>query len=210
VTLQALAAVMGGTQSLHTNSKDEALWLPTEKSVRVALRTQQIIATESGVADTVDPLGGSYLVEYLTDEIEKRAAAYLDTIDAMGGALPAIENGYIQNEIQDAAYAYQRAIESGDQVVVGINQYQTEEKVELERLTVNPAIEQDQRKRLADLRKKRDNGRVNELLDQLDKSARGTENLMPLLVTCVENDITLGEICSCLRKVWGEYQPSTM
>jgi methylmalonyl-CoA mutase N-terminal domain/subunit len=210
VTLQALAAVMGGTQSLHTNSKDEALWLPTEKSVRVALRTQQIIATESGVADTVDPLGGSYLVEYLTDEIEKRAAAYLDKIDAMGGALPAIENGYIQNEIQDAAYAYQRAIESGDQVVVGINQYQTEEKVELERLTVNPAIEQDQRKRLADLRKKRDNGRVNELLDQLDKSARGTENLMPLLVTCVENDITLGEICSCLRKVWGEYQPSTM
>jgi methylmalonyl-CoA mutase, N-terminal domain len=210
VTLQALAAVMGGTQSLHTNSKDEALWLPTEKSVRVALRTQQIIATESGVADTADPLGGSYLVEYLTDEIERRAAAYLDKIDAMGGALPAIENGYIQNEIQDAAYVYQRAIESGEQVVVGINQYQTEEKVELERLTVNPAIEQDQRKRLADLRKKRDNGRVNELLDQLDKSARGTENLMPLLVTCVENDITLGEICSCLRKVWGEYQPSTM
>jgi methylmalonyl-CoA mutase N-terminal domain/subunit len=210
VTLQALAAVMGGTQSLHTNSKDEALWLPTEKSVRVALRTQQIIATESGVADTADPLGGSYLVEYLTDEIERRATDYLDKIDAMGGALPAIENGYIQNEIQDAAYAYQRAIESGDQVVVGINQYQTEEKVELERLTVNPAIEQDQRKRLADLRKKRDNGRVNELLDQLDKSARGTDNLMPLLVTCVENDITLGEICSCLRKVWGEYQPSTM
>jgi methylmalonyl-CoA mutase N-terminal domain/subunit len=210
VTLQALAAVMGGTQSLHTNSKDEALWLPTEKSVRVALRTQQIIATESGVADTADPLGGAYLVEYLTDEIEKRAAAYLDKIDAMGGALPAIENGYIQNEIQDAAYAYQRAIESGEQVVVGINQYQSEEKVELERLTVNPAIEADQCKRLAALRQKRDNGRVTDLLVQLDGTARGNENLMPLLVTCVENDITLGEICACLRKVWGEYQPSTM
>ena len=210
VTLQALAAVMGGTQSLHTNSKDEALWLPTEKSVRVALRTQQIIATESGVADTADPLGGAYLVEYLTDEIEKKATAYLDKIDAMGGALPAIEVGYVQNEIQDAAYAYQRAIESGDQVVVGINQYQSEEKVELERLTVNPAIEQEQRKRLAVLRQKRDAGKVSELLGQLDKAAHGKENLMPLLVTCVENDITLGEICSCLRKVWGEYQPSTM
>lgn len=210
VTLQALAAVMGGTQSLHTNSKDEALWLPTEKSVRVALRTQQIIATESGVADTADPLGGSYLVEYLTDEIEKRAAAYLDKIDAMGGALPAIENGYIQNEIQDAAYTYQRAIESGDQVVVGINQYQTEEKIELERLTVNPAIEQDQRQRLAALRQNRDSSKVSELLGHLDKAANGKENLMPLLVACVENDITLGEICSCLRKVWGEYQPSTM
>jgi methylmalonyl-CoA mutase N-terminal domain/subunit len=210
VTLQALAAVMGGTQSLHTNSKDEALWLPTEKSVRVALRTQQIIATESGVADTADPLGGSYLVEYLTDEIEKGASAYLDKIDAMGGALPAIEHGYIQNEIQDAAYAYQRAIESGEQVVVGINQYQTEEKVDLERLTVNPAIEQDQRQRLASLRQKRDAVKAGELLGQLDKAARGTENLMPLLVTCVENDLTLGEICSCLRKVWGEYQPSTM
>jgi methylmalonyl-CoA mutase N-terminal domain/subunit len=210
VTLQALAAVMGGTQSLHTNSKDEALWLPTEKSVRVALRTQQIIATESGVADTADPLGGAYLVEYLTDEIEKRATAYLDKINAMGGALQAIEAGYIQNEIQDAAYAYQRAIESGDQVVVGINQYQSEEKVELERLTVNPAIEQEQRKRLAALRQKRDAGKVSELLGQLDKAARGKDNLMPLLVTCVENDITLGEICTCLRKVWGEYQPSTM
>ena len=210
VTLQALAAVMGGTQSLHTNSKDEALWLPTEKSVRVALRTQQIIATESGVADTADPLGGAYLVEYLTDEIEKRATAYLDKIDAMGGALPAIENGYIQNEIQDAAYAYQRAIENGDQVVVGINQYQSEEKVELERLTVNPAIEQDQRKRLAALRQKRDAGKVSELLGQLDKSAHSKDNLMPLLVTCVENDITLGEICTCLRKVWGEYQPSSL
>jgi methylmalonyl-CoA mutase N-terminal domain/subunit len=210
VTLQALAAVMGGTQSLHTNSKDEALWLPTEKSVRVALRTQQIIANESGVADTADPLGGAYLIEYLTDEIEKRAMAYIDKIDAMGGALPAIEAGYIQNEIQDAAYAYQRSIESGEQVVVGINQYQSEEKVELERLTVNPAIEQDQRQRLAALRQKRDAAKVSELLGQLDIAAHGKENLMPLLVTCVENDITLGEICSCLRKVWGEYQPSTM
>jgi methylmalonyl-CoA mutase N-terminal domain/subunit len=210
VTLQALAAVMGGTQSLHTNSKDEALWLPTEKSVRVALRTQQIIANESGVADTADPLGGSFLVEYLTDEIEKRAKVYLEKIDAMGGALPAIEAGYIQNEIQDAAYTYQRAIENGEQVVVGINQYQSEEKVELERLAVNPAIEQEQRKRLETLRQKRDKGKVDELLTALERGARGSDNLMPLLVECVENDVTLGEVCTCLRKVWGEYQPSTM
>ncbi len=210
VTLQALAAVMGGTQSLHTNSKDEALWLPTEKSVRVALRTQQIIANESGVADTADPLGGSYLIEYLTDEIEKRAKAYLDKIDAMGGALPAIEAGYIQNEIQDAAYAYQRAVENGEQIVVGINQYQSEEKVELDRLSVNPVIEQEQRKLLETLRQKRDSARVSELLTRLEHGAHASDNLMPLLVECVENDITLGEICTCLRKVWGEYQPLSM
>ena len=149
VTLQALAAVMGGTQSLHTNSMDEALWLPTEKAVRVALRTQQIIAYESGVADTIDPLAGSYLIEYLTDEIERRADDYIQQIDEMGGALAAIEKGYIQGEIQDAAYAYQQALERNEEIVVGVNAFQVDEKIELERLKVDPAIEQDQRARLA-------------------------------------------------------------
>ncbi len=206
VTLQALAAVMGGTQSLHTNSMDEALWLPTEKSVRVALRTQQIIAHESGVADTVDPLGGSYIVEYLTDEIVRRATDYLNKIDTMGGALAAIERGYLQNEIQDAAYAFQKAVESKQQIVVGVNAFQTDELIQLERLKVDPSIEQQQRTRLADLRKHRDPVRVAELLDRLDSTARGQENLMPLFIECMEQKVTLGEVCGVLRRVWGEYQ----
>lgn len=208
VTLQALAAVLGGTQSLHTNSMDEALWLPTEKSVRVALRTQQVIAYESGVADTIDPLAGSYVIEHLTDEIAKQAIAYIEKIDAAGGALAAIENGYLQKEIQDAAYQYQRAVESKEQIVVGVNAFQTEETMELERLKVDPAIEQEQRRRLAELREKRDAVRVQELYSQLESVARGSENLMPLFVECVENSITLGEICGVLRRVWGEYQSS--
>ncbi len=206
-TLQALAAVLGGTQSLHTNSMDEALWLPTESSVRIALRTQQIIAYESGVADTIDPLAGSYLIEYLTDEIESRAQAYLDRIDAIGGALVAIEQGFIQNEIQNAAYEAQMAIERGEQVVVGVNRFQIEEKLELERLKVDPAIEIAQRQRLADLRARRDQARVQELLSHLETTARGEGALMPLFIECVENDVTLGEICNTLRRVWGEYQP---
>jgi methylmalonyl-CoA mutase N-terminal domain/subunit len=207
VALQALAAVMGGTQSLHTNSMDEALWLPTERSVRTALRTQQIIAHETGVADVIDPLAGSYLVEHLTDEIERRAQGYLCKIDEMGGALAAIENGYLVNEIQDAAYTYQKAIESGEALVVGVNAFQVEEQVELERLKVNPEIEQHQRARLAELRARRDQARVSELLTRLEKAARGSENLMPLFIACVEGDVTLGEICGVLRSVWGEYQP---
>jgi methylmalonyl-CoA mutase N-terminal domain/subunit len=206
-TIQALAAVLGGTQSLHTNSMDEALWLPTESSVRVALRTQQIIAYESGVADTIDPLAGSYLIEYLTDEIEQRAQVYLDRIDALGGALAAIEQGFIQNEIQNAAYQTQMAIERGEQIVVGVNRFQIDEKLELERLKVDPAIEMAQRQRLAELRTRRDNLRVQELLAQLETAARGEAALMPLFIECVENDITLGEICNTLRRVWGEYQP---
>jgi methylmalonyl-CoA mutase N-terminal domain/subunit len=205
VTLQALAAVLGGTQSLHTNSMDEALWLPTEKSVRVALRTQQIIAHESGVADSIDPLAGSYLVEYLTDEIEKRVEEYISRIYEMGGALRAIEKGFIQNEIQEAAYAAQQAIEHGEQVVVGVNQFQVEEKITLERLKVDPSIELGQRKRLAELRANRDAGKVAALLDHLENVARGTQNLIPLFIDCVENDVTLGEICNTLRGVWGEY-----
>lgn len=207
VAIQALAAVLGGTQSLHTNSMDEALWLPTEKSVRVALRTQQILAYESGVADTIDPLAGSYVIEYLTNEIEERACAYIKKIDAIGGALAAIESGYIQNEIQEAAYRYQKAVENKEQIVVGVNAFQVEEKLDLEALQVDPAIERQQRQRLAELRASRDSTRVAELLTQLEMAAKGTENLMPLFITMVENDVTLGEICGVLRKVWGEYVP---
>jgi methylmalonyl-CoA mutase N-terminal domain/subunit len=207
VTIQALSAVLGGTQSLHTNSMDEALWLPTEKAVRVALRTQQILAYESGVADSVDPLAGSYLIEYLTDEVERGAQAYLAKIDEMGGALQAIEKGFMQNEIQNAAYTAQQAIERGVQVIVGLNQFRVEEDLTLERLRVDPAIEMAARERLKALRETRDRRLVEELLGKLKTAASGTPaaNLMPLFIECVENDITLGEICNALRVVWGEY-----
>jgi len=177
--------------------------------VQVALRTQQIIAHESGVADTIDPMGGSYLIEHLTDEIEARARDYIERIDAMGGALAAIENGYVQGEINDAAYAYQRAVESGEQVVVGVNKYATGDGGAAHRdiLRVDPAIEQAQRDRLAQLRAGRDNAKVAELRIRLEAAARGSENLMPLFITCVENDVTLGEICHTLRGVFGEYRP---
>jgi methylmalonyl-CoA mutase N-terminal domain/subunit len=204
-TIQALAAVLGGTQSLHTNSRDEALWLPTEKSVQLALRTQQVIAHESGVADSVDPLAGSYLIEHLTDEIDKAASVYIALIDEMGGALAAIERGYMQNEIQEAAFEAQRAIERGEQVVVGVNQYQVEEQVTLDQLRVDPAIEAAARKRLADMRSTRDGARAAELLSWLETAARGTDNLMPLFVECVEHEVTLGEMCNALRGLWGEY-----
>ncbi|MCD4672245.1 MAG: methylmalonyl-CoA mutase, partial [Anaerolineaceae bacterium] len=207
VTMQALAAVLGGTQSLHTNSMDEALWLPTEKAVRVALRTQQIIAYESGIADTIDPVAGSYLIESLTDEIEKKASEYIQQIDALGGAMNAIEQGFMQNEIQNAAYVYQKAVESKDQLVVGVNVFNVEEEIDLEQLQVDPRIEQQQRERLAELRHNRDAQRAQELLGHLQSSAQTDENLMPLLIECVENDLTLGEICGVLRQVWGEYQP---
>jgi methylmalonyl-CoA mutase, N-terminal domain len=206
VTLQALAAILGGTQSLHTNSMDEALWLPTEKAVRIALRTQQVIAYESGVADSIDPLAGSYLVEHLTDEIERSAEQYLLKIDQMGGALAAIEKGYIQGEIQEAAYEYQLAVENQGQIIVGLNAFQVKEKMELERLKVDPAIEEGQRKRLEYLKAQRDNQKVSELLGHLAQTAETSINLMPLFIECVENDITLGEICGVLRKAWGEYQ----
>ena len=205
-TIQALAAVLGGTQSLHTNSRDEALWLPTEKSVQLALRTQQVIAHESGVADTVDPLGGSYLIEQLTDEIEQAAAGYIKRIDEMGGALTAIERGYMQNEIQNAAYDAQKAIERGEQIVVGVNEYQVQEQVMLERLEVDPAIETAARKRLEQLRARRNGTKAAALMGQLETAARGDRNMMPLFVECVENDVTLGEICGVLRGVWGEYE----
>ncbi len=207
VTLQALAAMMGGTQSLHTNSMDEALWLPTERSVRVALRTQQIIAHESGAADTIDPLAGSYVIEYLTDEIERRALEYIHKIDALGGALKGIEQGYIQGEIQEAAYQYQRAVEREEQVVVGVNAFQVDESLALERLKVDPTIEQNQVARLQEYKGKRDATRVSELLSRLESAAVSSENLMPLFIEMVGENLTLGEICGVLRQVWGEYQP---
>ncbi|MCA0455881.1 MAG: methylmalonyl-CoA mutase family protein [Chloroflexi bacterium] len=208
VALQAFAAVMGGTQSLHTNSMDEALALPTEKAVQVALRTQQIIAHETGVADTVDPLAGSYVIESLTDEIVQRAQNYIQRIDDMGGALKAIEAGFINLEIQDAAYEYLKAVESGEQVIVGMNQFTIEDEAQPELLRVNPAIEASQRAKLADMRAKRDNSKVSELRGQLETAARGKDNLMPILVTCVENEVTLGEICHTLRGVFSEYRPN--
>ena len=208
VALQALAAVLGGTQSLHTNSKDEALALPTQDAVQVALRTQQIIAHETGAADSVDPLAGSYLIEHLTDEIVTRAQAYIDHIDALGGALAAIESGYVGGEIQEAAYQYQRAVEQGDQVIVGVNKFTVGDEAKPELLRVDPAVEQAQRQRLADLRASRDNAKVAELRGRLDTAARGSENLLPLLVECVEQEVTLGEICHTLRGVFGEYRPS--
>ncbi|NWF68091.1 MAG: methylmalonyl-CoA mutase family protein [Chloroflexi bacterium] len=207
VALQALAAVLGGTQSLHTNSMDEALALPTEKAVQTALRTQQIIAYETGVCDTVDPLAGSYVIEHLTNEIERRAQDYLNRIDEMGGAQRAIEMGFINNEIQDAAYFYQRGVEDGSEVIVGVNMFQTHEEHHPDLLKVNPDIETAQRQKLAELRARRDNTRVAELRARLETAARGTDNLLPLMVECVENDVTLGEICHTLRGVFGEYRP---
>ncbi|MCB8983134.1 MAG: methylmalonyl-CoA mutase family protein [Ardenticatenaceae bacterium] len=209
VALQALAAVLGGTQSLHTNGRDEALALPTQESVQIALRTQQIIAHESGVADTIDPLAGSYYVEYLTDELEKRAFAYIQAIQEMGGVLAAIDNGYIQREIQEAAYQFQKELEANQQTVVGVNRFvQKDETITIDMMKVDPAVEAAQRQRLAALRARRDNEKVAALRGQLAQAARTDENLMPLFIACVEQDVTLGEICHTLRDVWGEYQPS--
>jgi len=209
VTLQALAAVLGGTQSLHTNSRDEALWLPTQESVRIALRTQQIIGHESGVANTVDPLAGSYVIEYLTDEVERRAREYIERIDAMGGALVAIERGYVQQEIADAAYRYQMEVEAGDRIVVGVNEYLAEEgTMGMERLVVAPAVEERQQARLAALRARRDREGASAALARIEAAARAPdEPLMDLFVAAVEANCTLGEICGVLRQVWGEYQP---
>jgi len=206
VTIQALAAILGGTQSLHTNSLDEALSLPTTHSVQVALRTQQILAHESGVADTIDPLGGAYAIESLTDEIESRARAYLENIDAIGGALAAVESGYMQREIQESAYRTQKQIECGETIVVGVNAFQTDEPTPPERLKVDPSIEQSQRARLKEFRAKRDPDQVEFELQRIASAARSEENLMPLFIEAVEAGATLGEICTCLREIWGEYR----
>jgi methylmalonyl-CoA mutase N-terminal domain/subunit len=210
VTLQALAAVLGGTQSLHTNARDEALSLPTEESVQIALRTQQIIAYESGVADTTDPLAGSYFVEHLTDEIERRAQAYIARIDEMGGALVAVETGYMQREIQESAYRYQKAVERNDEVIVGINQFAVDEEHLLKRLRVDPEVGRQQTARLAALRARRDNARVQAALAAVRAAARSSENLLSPILAAVEAFATLGEICGVLRAEFGEYQPREM
>ncbi|TAK36390.1 MAG: methylmalonyl-CoA mutase [Chloroflexota bacterium] len=206
VTLQALSAVLGGTQSLHTNSLDEALSLPSEESVQLALRTQQVIAHESGVADTVDPLAGSYYVERLTEEIETRAREYLERIAGMGGALQAIEKGFIQREIQESSYQYQVEVDASERVVVGVNKFQTPEKAPANLLRVDPSIGDLQAAKLAELRKKRDAGQVTRLLGQLEEVARGTDNIMPVLLECAETYLTLGEICDVLRRVFGQQE----
>lgn len=206
VTIQALAAILGGTQSLHTNSMDEALSLPTTHAVQVALRTQQILAHESGVADTIDPLGGAYAIEALTDEIESHARAYLENIDAIGGALAAVESGYMQREIQESAYKTQKQIESGEIIVVGVNAFQADEPTTLERLKVDLSIEQSQRARLKEFRAERDKDQMEFELQRIASAARGDGNLMPLFIEAVEAGATLGEICTCLREIWGEYR----
>ncbi|MGQ9743157.1 MAG: acyl-CoA mutase large subunit family protein [Candidatus Bathycorpusculaceae bacterium] len=206
-TIQALAAVLGGTQSLHTNSFDEALCLPTEEAVRVALRTQQIIAYESGVTNTVDPLGGSYYVEALTKEMEEKAMEYIQKIDDMGGAVAAIEKGFFQKEIADSAYRYQRAVEEKKRILVGVNEFTIEEEeIPIELLRIDPKVEKEQVERLQKLRRKRDNRKVKEILEKLHYAAEKEENLMPIIIEAVKAYTTLGEITDVLRKVYGEYK----
>jgi methylmalonyl-CoA mutase N-terminal domain/subunit len=209
VTLQALAAVLGGTQSLHTNARDEALALPTEASALLALRTQQIIAQESGVAHTVDPLAGSYALETLTGHIEQAAQEYLRKIDAVGGVLRAIETGYIQREIQQAAYEYQKSVESGERVVVGVNRYASDATTP-PTLRINPEIERAQVARLADLRARRDGAKVEAALLEVEETARSERNLMPAILNAVKAFATVGEISDTLRKVFGEHQESVV
>ena len=209
VTIQALAAVLGGTQSLHTNSRDEALGLPTEDSVRIALRTQQIIANESGVADVIDPLGGSWAIEALTDELQGHAEQYLAKIDEMGGMVHAISKGYVQREIQEAAYAWQRRVEAKDQVVVGVNAFKSEEPP-VPVMKVDPALELAQVERVRALRRDRNGAAAQAAVDAVRRAARGTENLMPFIVDAVKAEATLGEISDAMRDVFGEYRETVV
>ena len=209
VAIQTLAAVLGGTQSLHTNSRDEALALPSEDSVRIALRTQQIVAYESGVTNSVDPLGGSYLIENLTDQIESEVWQYLDKIEAIGGMIPAIENGFIQKEIQDAAYRYQKEIESNERIIVGVNKFTTDEETPKNLLKVDSELQRIQIQKTNAVKKQRNNQAVKEKLELLRETARRTEqNLMPPILAAVKEYATLGEICGILRQEFGEYQES--
>jgi len=206
VTLQALAAVLGGTQSLHTNSMDEALALPSEKAARIALRTQQIIAEESGVADTVDPLGGSYYIEWLTDKMEEETYKYFDRVDQLGGVIPAIEKGFYQHEIAKAAYKYQKQIDEKRRIIVGVNKYKMDEPIQIPILKMDEKGEERQINRLKKLRKKRNHQKLNRNLDRLKKAAEGDENLMPFILDCVHSYATLGETCQVFRNVFGEYE----
>lgn len=208
VALQAFAAVCGGTQSLHTNSMDEALALPTEQSVMVALRTQQIIAHESGAAESIDPLAGSYYVEALTNKIEEEAQAYIDRISAMGGSVKAIETGYMQREIQDSAYQYQRQIETGSRVIVGLNKFQVKEQPPQNLLRVDMSVQKSQGEKIAAVKAKRDSAAVAQALAELRTAAQGTANLMPPILAAVKSYATLQEICDVMRDVFGEYRPS--
>ncbi|HVL49813.1 MAG TPA: methylmalonyl-CoA mutase family protein [Candidatus Thermoplasmatota archaeon] len=206
-TLEALAAVLGGTQSLHTNALDEALGLPTEKTARIALRTQQILAHESGVANTVDPLAGSYFVEAMTDRLEAEATAIMRQIEERGGMLKAIETGWVQRQIQESAYRFQRRVETKDFVWVGLNDFKVEEPAAVEIAKPDPALERGQVARLKALKARRDNARVREALDALAKAARGSDNLLPFILDAVKAYATTGEVCNTLREVWGEYKP---
>jgi methylmalonyl-CoA mutase, N-terminal domain len=206
VAIQTMAATLGGTQSLHTNGYDEALSLPTEAAARIALRTQQIVGFESGVADTVDPLAGSFYVEALTNEVEQKAQLLIDKIDAMGGAVSAIEQGFIQDEIARSAYTYQKEIENGEKVIVGVNKFTVQQEEAPEVFRVDDSIRRVQSDKLASLRQRRDNDKVQQLLARIAETAQTTENLMPLVVEAVEHYCTLGEISDSLRKVWGEYR----
>jgi methylmalonyl-CoA mutase N-terminal domain/subunit len=208
--LQALAAVLGGTQSLHTNSFDEALALPTEQSARIALRTQQVIAYESGAAQTIDPLAGSYYIESLTNQIESNAVAYLEKIDAMGGTLKAIERGYVQQEIQNAAYDYQRAVDHKEAIVVGVNSFALEEEKAVPLQRIDEALERKQVERLRALRANREQGKVQVALRNVEDTARGTGNLMPVIVEAVEAHGTVGEISDAMRRVYGEYHETVV
>jgi len=206
VTLQALSAVLGGTQSLHTNSMDEALALPSEKAVRIALRTQQIIAEESGVTDTVDPLGGSYYIEWLTDKMEEETYQYFDKVERLGGVIPAIETGFFQREIAESAYRYQKEIDENERTFVGVNRYQLDEDLSIPLLKMDEKGEQRQIKRLNNLRRKRNQSKVDTNLQKLRKAAEGDGNLMPLILDCIHSYATLGETCDVLREVFGEYK----
>jgi methylmalonyl-CoA mutase, N-terminal domain len=208
VAWQALSAVLGGAQSLHTNSMDEALSLPSEQSVQLALRTQQLIAYESGAADMVDPLGGSYFIESLTNEIESRAVELIKKIDQIGGAVAAVEKGYIQQEIQESAYLHQKQVEAGERVVVGVNKFQTQEKLNPDLLEVNPAARDIQIKRIAEVRKSRDSQKAQNSLAELKRIAAGEGNLMIPILDCARANCTLGEICGVMREVFGEYKPN--
>jgi methylmalonyl-CoA mutase N-terminal domain/subunit len=210
VAIQALAAVLGGCQSLHTNSMDEALALPTEDAALIALRTQQVIAHETGVANTSDPVAGSYAIEHLTNEIESGATAYIEKIDSLGGMLRAIESGFVQGEIQKAAYEYQRAVEAKEQIVVGVNEFVAEEERVIPTLRVDPQIEQEQVRRVQALRAKRDGGKAKAALAELQRRASTTENLLPAILTAVEAYATVGEISDTLRGVFGEYRESVV
>ncbi len=207
VTIQALAAVIGGTQSLHTNSKDEALALPSEAAAKLALRTQQVIAHESGAADTIDPVAGSYYVESLTSEIEKRACDYLARIDKMGGAVRAIEAGYQAREIQNAAYHFQQEIERKREIVVGVNEFVEEDELPIDLLRIDPKLEEEQKVRVRAVRAKRDAARAAQAMEALDRAAAGNDNLMPFIVEAVRRSVTLGEISDVLRHRFDEYRP---